>query len=86
MGGWIALLAGTLGWLVHSGRVTSLSGFDRAAVNAMKHCVVVVGLVWEPSVVQEHIMQALAALRLMCYTNRGASLQNWSHRPKATAF
>ena len=29
-----ALVAGTLGWLVHSGRVTSLSGFDRAAVNA----------------------------------------------------
>ena len=29
-----ALVAGTLGWLVHSGRVTSLSGFDRAAVDA----------------------------------------------------
>ena len=29
-----ALVAGTLGWLVHSGRVTSLSGYDRAAVNA----------------------------------------------------
>jgi len=29
-----ALVAGTIGWLVHSGRVTSLSGFDRAAVNA----------------------------------------------------
>ena len=29
-----ALVAGTLGWLVHSGRLTSLSGFDRAAVNA----------------------------------------------------
>jgi hypothetical protein len=26
-----ALVAGTLGWLVHSGRVTQLSGFDRAA-------------------------------------------------------
>jgi hypothetical protein len=29
-----ARVAGTLGGLVHSGRVTSLSGFDRAAVNA----------------------------------------------------
>lgn len=29
-----ALVAGTLGWLVHSGRLTQLSGFDRAAAAA----------------------------------------------------
>ena len=29
-----ALAAGTLGWMIHSGRLTSFSGFDRAAADA----------------------------------------------------
>ena len=40
-----------------------------ATVDAMKNRVVVVGLVREPPVVEEHILQTLAAFRLMCYTN-----------------
>ncbi len=38
----------------------------------VKNDVVVVGLVRKTPVVQEHILQTLAAFRFMCYTNRRA--------------
>ncbi len=44
---------------------------DGAAVHAMKHMIVVVGLVGEPSVIQEHVKQRLAAFRLWCNSDRG---------------
>ena len=42
---------------------------NRATVDAMKNGVVIIGLVRKTPVVQEHILQTLAAFRLMCYTN-----------------
>ena len=46
-------------------RMTELSK-DRPAIYAMKHMIIVVGLVGEPSAVQEHVKQMLAAFRLWC--------------------
>jgi hypothetical protein len=57
-----------------------------ATVNAVKQDVVVVRLVWKPSVVQEHILQTLAAFRFMCYTNRGILLHWGCVRAKADGF
>jgi len=54
-----------------------------ATIHAMKQGVVIVGLVGEPSVVQEYILQTLAAFWLMCYSNGGAPLQNGCNRAKA---
>ena len=47
---------------------------DGATVYAMKQGVAIVGLVGEPSVIQEHILQTLVAFWLMCYSNGGASV------------
>ena len=59
---------------------------DGATVHAMKQGVVIVGLVGEPSVVQEHILQTLAAFRFICYSNGGASLQNACNCAKASGL
>jgi hypothetical protein len=48
---------------------------DGATIHTMKQRVVIVGLVGEPSVVQEHVLQMLAAFRLWCCSNRGLLLQ-----------
>jgi hypothetical protein len=37
---------------------------DRPAFNIVKHVVILVGLVWKPLVIQENILQTLAALGL----------------------
>ena len=58
---------------------------DGATVEAMKQ-VVIVGLAGEPSVIQEHILQTLAAFRLMCYSNGSASLQNGCNCAKASGL
>ncbi len=57
-----------------------------ATVNAVKQRVVVMGLVCKPSVVQEHILQTLAAFRFMCDTNRGVLLHYGCVRAKADGF
>ena len=57
---------------------------DGATVNAMKQNVVVVRLVREPSVVQEHILQTLAAFLLMCYSD-SLSLHNWCNAARVNA-
>ena len=57
---------------------------DGATVNAMKQNVVVMRLVREPSVVQEHILQTLAAFLLMCYSD-SLSLHNWCNAVRANA-
>ena len=57
---------------------------DGATVNAMKQNVVVVRLVREASVVQEHILQTLAAFLLMCYSY-SLSLHNWCNAVRANA-
>ncbi len=44
---------------------------DGAAVHAMKHMIAVIGLVGEPSVVQEHVKQKLVAFRFWCNSDRG---------------
>ncbi len=44
---------------------------DGATVHTMKNMIVVVGLVGEPSVVQEQVKQTLAASRLWCNSDRG---------------
>jgi hypothetical protein len=48
---------------------------DGTAVHAMKKVIVVVGLVQESSVVQEHIKQMLAAFRLWCHSDWGCLWQ-----------
>ncbi len=56
---------------------------DGATVGAVKQGVVIVGLVGKPSVIQEHILQTLAAFRFMCYMNRAALLHSGRGRAKA---
>ncbi len=56
---------------------------DGATVHAVKQHVVIVGLVGEPSVVQEHALQMLAAFRLWCYLNGGLLLQRVRVRAEA---
>ena len=58
---------------------------DGATVHAMKQGVIIGGLVGESSVVQEHILQTLAAFQLMCYLNGGAHLQNGCSCAKASS-
>ncbi len=43
---------------------------DKLAVHTMKHVILVIGLVGEPSVVQEYILQTLAAFWLGVHPNR----------------
>jgi hypothetical protein len=57
---------------------------DGVTVHTMKQGVVIVGLVGEPSVIQEHILQMLAAFRLMCHSNGGPSFQNEYNCAKAS--
>ncbi len=59
---------------------------DGATVDAMKQGVIIVGLVGKPSVIQEHILQTLAAFWFMCYTNRGALLHSGRGRAKANGM
>ncbi len=44
---------------------------DGSAVHAVKHMIVVVELVGEPSVVQEHVKQTFVVFRLWCNSDRG---------------
>ncbi len=55
---------------------------DGTALHAMKQVIVVVGLVWEPSVIQEHVKQMLAAFRLWCHSDWGCLQQLMRARAK----
>ena len=76
------MLLGNTGQIVHrvNGRVQIRLRMpelakDGTAIHAMKHVIVMVGLVRESSVIQKHVEQTLAAFRLWCYSNRGTPWQ-----------
>ncbi len=60
---------------------------DRPAVDIMKHVVIIVGLVWKPLVIQENILQTLAALGLR-FNPDGQSLsrRDGSSRSRAKSW
>jgi hypothetical protein len=61
---------GRVNWRVQIRSRMLKSAQNWTAINIVKQMVVVIGLVWEPSVIQKDILQPLSAFCFWCNLNR----------------